>query len=146
MIMVSGKTSFTLARLMLRLILTDSTRYKNEVIQESYSFIRDNVEFVFSRYYYLAKSPGRPVTSIPNWTDLRPIDPAQNWVLNVKLNAPDDSQPEKIRKAGEELLAVKEELDKLFEFRVIDRKVFDTRITPPPVTVLGGGGARYAPN
>ncbi|KAI2632125.1 mediator complex, subunit Med18 [Hypoxylon sp. NC1633] len=107
-------------------------RYMNEIIQESYTFVRENVEFVFSRYYRLPDSPGRPVTTLPAWADLRPIDPAQKWVLNVKLNVLEDSQPEKVRKANEELLGVKMELDKLFDFKHIDRRVFDTRIAPPP--------------
>ncbi|KAI1136776.1 mediator complex, subunit Med18 [Hypoxylon sp. FL0543] len=108
-------------------------RYKNEVIQESCSFVRDNVEFVFSRYYHLPDSPSGPVASLPAFADLRPLDPAQKWVLNVKLNVLDDSQPDKVKKAMEELLNVKAELDKIFDFRAIDRRVFDTRIAPPPV-------------
>lgn len=119
--------------------LTDNGfRYKNEMIQESYSFVRENVEFVFSRYYRLPDSPGRTVTTMPSWAELRPFDSAQKWVLNVKLNVPDDSQPEKVKDANEELLAVKAELDKLFEFQAIDRKVFDTRIAPPPARVMPG--------
>ncbi|KAL7624098.1 hypothetical protein AAE478_005655 [Parahypoxylon ruwenzoriense] len=108
-------------------------RYKNEMILETYSFVRENVEFVFSRYYHLPESPGRPVTTLPAWTDLRPVDPAQKWVLNVKLNVLDDSHPERVKKANDELMAVKAELDKIFEFKPIDRRVFDTRIAPPPV-------------
>ncbi|KAI1411193.1 mediator complex, subunit Med18 [Hypoxylon sp. FL1857] len=108
-------------------------RYKNEIIQESRSFVRENVEFVFSRYYQLPDSPGGPVASLPAFTDLRPLDPAQKWVLNVKLNVLDDSQPDKVKKAMEELLVVKAELDRLFDFKPIDRRVFDTRIAPPPV-------------
>ncbi|KAI1076364.1 mediator complex, subunit Med18 [Whalleya microplaca] len=119
-------------------MLDNGFRYKNETIQESYAFVRENVEFVFSRYYRLPDSPGRPVAALPAWTDLRPLDPAQKWVLNVKLNVPDDSQPEKVKKAHEELLAVKAELEKVFEFKVIDRRVFDTRIPPPP-TIPGRG-------
>ncbi|KAI1780927.1 mediator complex, subunit Med18 [Hypoxylon cercidicola] len=123
----------------LPMALTDNGfRYKNEVIQESYSFVRENVEFVFSRYYEVTGSPGRPITSLPPWADLKPLDPAQKWVLNVKLNVPDDSQPEKVKKAHEELLAVKAELDRLFEFKAIDRRVFDTRIAPPPARVIPG--------
>ncbi|KAI1454726.1 mediator complex, subunit Med18 [Annulohypoxylon moriforme] len=108
-------------------------QYKNEMIQESHSFVRENIEFVFSRYYHLPDSPGRPVTTLPAFADLRPVDPAQKWVLNVKLNVLDDNQPDKVKKASEELLDVKAELEKLFDFKVLDRRIFDTRITPPPV-------------
>ncbi|XXG97265.1 hypothetical protein Hte_003561 [Hypoxylon texense] len=123
----------------LQLALTDNGfRYKNEMIQESYSFVRENVEFVFSRYYLLPASPGRSVTTMPPWAELRPLDSAQKWVLNVKLNVSDDSQPEKVKDASDELLAVKAELDKLFDFKAVDRKVFDTRIAPPPARVIPG--------
>ncbi|KAI1471296.1 mediator complex, subunit Med18 [Daldinia caldariorum] len=123
--------------------LTDNgIQYKNEMIQESYSFVRENVEFVFSRYYRLPlsdeelgnKPEGRPRAALPPWADLRPVDPAQKWVLNVKLNVMEDSQPEKVKKANGELLAVKAELEKIFDFKAVDRRVFDTRIEPPPPT------------
>ncbi|KAI2624723.1 mediator complex, subunit Med18 [Hypomontagnella submonticulosa] len=112
-------------------LVENGCRYKNEMIQESYSFIRENVEFVFSRYYHLPDSP-TPVANLPAWSELRPLDSAQKWVLNVKLNVPEDSQPEKVKKAHEELIEVKAELDKVFDFKAIDRRTFDTRIAPPP--------------
>ncbi|KAI1106335.1 mediator complex, subunit Med18 [Jackrogersella minutella] len=117
----------------LPLAMTDNgLQYKNEIIQESHSFVRENAEFVFSRYYRLPESPGGPVASLPPFTALRPVDSAQKWVLNIKMNV-DESQPDKVKKATEELLAVKAELDKIFNFKTLDRRVFDTRIAPPPV-------------
>ncbi|KAK6955144.1 hypothetical protein Daesc_002775 [Daldinia eschscholtzii] len=127
--------------------LTDNGfQYKNEMIQESYSFVRENVEFVFSRYYRLPpldeqsgeQAEDRPRAALPPWADLRPVDPAQKWVLNVKLNVVDDSQPEKVKKANSELLAVKAELEKIFDFKAVDRRVFDTRIAPPPAIPVRG--------
>jgi mediator of RNA polymerase II transcription subunit 18 len=88
---------------------------------------------VLSRYYHLPESPGRPVQQLPAWADLRPVDRAQKWVLNVKLNVSEDGQPEKLAQANEELMRNKAEFDKLFDFKVVDRRVFDTRIAPPPV-------------
>ncbi|KAI3323896.1 mediator complex, subunit Med18 [Xylariaceae sp. AK1471] len=116
-------------------VLVDNKHtYTNELIQESYSFNRGDLEIVLSRYYHLPKSePGRPVQKLPAWVDLRPADPAQKWVLNVKLNVSEDSQPEKLAKANEELMRNKVEFEKLFDFKVVDRRVFDTRIAPPPV-------------
>lgn len=108
-------------------------RYKNELIQETYAYVRTNVEFVFTRSYHLPDSPGRPVATLPAWADLRPVDPAQKWILNVKLTVEEENQPEKLQKANKELLAVKEELEKLFDFKVVDRRLFDTRIAPPQV-------------
>lgn len=71
--------------------------------------------------------------SLPAFDNLRPVDPAQKWVLNIKLNVLEDNQPDKVRKASEELLRVRIELEKLFDFKILDRRIFDTRIAPPPV-------------
>lgn len=123
-------------QLNLPVAMTDNGfQYKNEMIQESYSFIRENIEFVFSRYYHIPEppSPGQPVKSLPAFDNLRPVDPAQKWVLNIKLNVLEDNQPDKVRKASEELLRVRIELEKLFDFKILDRRIFDTRIAPPPV-------------
>ncbi|KAI0469253.1 mediator complex, subunit Med18 [Xylaria cf. heliscus] len=121
-----------------RVLVDNKQGYTNELIQESYSFNRGDLEIVLSRYYHLPDSPGRPIAHLPPWTDLRPVDPAQKWVLHVKLHVAEDGQPEKLAKANEELLRNKAEFDKLFDFKVVDRRVFDTRIAPP-VVVPGRG-------
>jgi mediator of RNA polymerase II transcription subunit 18 len=93
------------------------------------------VEFALSRYYYVSLDSAKksaPVTPLPAWSELRPVDPARKWALKVSLNVMEDSQPEKMKKANEELMAVKAELDQMFEFQAIDRRVYDTRIPKPP--------------
>ncbi|KAI1745800.1 mediator complex, subunit Med18 [Xylaria scruposa] len=121
-----------------RVMMDNKQAYINELIQESYSFNRGDLEIVLSRYYHLPESQGRPIPHLPAWADLRPVDPAQKWMLNVKLNVAGDGQPEKLTKANEELMRNKAEFEKLFDFKVIDRRVFDTRIAPP-VVVPGRG-------
>ena len=64
---------------------------------------------------------------------MRPVDPAQKWVLHVRLHVDEDNQPDKLQKANKELLVVKEELDRIFDFKIVDRRVLDTRIAPPQV-------------
>ncbi|KAI1812001.1 mediator complex, subunit Med18 [Poronia punctata] len=123
------------------LLSENQQRYTSEIIQECYSFRRGDLEIVLSRYYHLptaAASNGHhhhhhPIPQLPKWDELRPVDPAQKWILNIKLNVTEDSQPEKISKANEELMRNKIEFEKLFRFEVIDRRVFDTRIAPPPI-------------
>ncbi|KAI0113571.1 mediator complex, subunit Med18 [Nemania sp. FL0031] len=118
----------------LPVVLTQNKHaYTNELIQETYSFNRGDLEIVLSRYYYLPESPGRPVAHLPPWADLRPVDSAQKWVLNVKMYVAEDGQPEKLAKANEELMRNKAEFEKLFDFQVVGRQAFDTRISPPPV-------------
>ena len=119
-------------------------RFKGELIRETQSFVRGNVEFVFNRTYHLPTSQGggssaadanaaQPLQTLPAWNDLRPVDPAQKWVLHVRLHVDEDNQPDKLQKANKELLVVKEELDRIFDFKTIDRRVLDTRIAPPQV-------------
>ncbi|KAI0205599.1 mediator complex, subunit Med18 [Astrocystis sublimbata] len=121
-----------------RILMDNKQGYTNELIHESYSFHQGNLEIALSRYYHLPESPNRPIQHLPAWNDLRPVDTAQKWVLNIKLNVAEDGQPEKLAKANEELMRNKGEFDKLFDFKVIDRRVFDTRIAPP-VVVPGRG-------
>ncbi|KAI1164779.1 mediator complex, subunit Med18 [Nemania serpens] len=116
-----------------RVLTENKQMYTNELIQETYSFTRGDLEIALSRYYHLPESPGHPVAHLPAWADLRPVDSAQKWVLNVKLYVAEDGQPEKLAKANEELMRNKAEFEKLFDFKVMDRRVFDTRISPPPV-------------
>ncbi|KAK9414796.1 putative Mediator of RNA polymerase II transcription subunit 18 [Seiridium unicorne] len=108
--------------------------YKTELIQETYTFIRDNIEFVLSRNYYLpsVSEVAGPSSSLPAWSDLKPVDPARKWMFQVKRDVIEDSQPEKMKQAQKDLLEVKAELEAIFSFVPIDRRVLDTRITPPP--------------
>jgi mediator of RNA polymerase II transcription subunit 18, fungi type len=100
------------------------------VILETFSFTRENIELVFNRHYYLPDSSetAGPVARLPSWDELRLVDSARKWTLNVKLNVLEDNQPEKMKKANEELMSFKAELDSIFDFKVIDRRIFDTRI------------------
>ncbi|KAI1110176.1 mediator complex, subunit Med18 [Nemania sp. NC0429] len=129
-----------------RVLTENKHTYTNELIQETYSFTRGDLEIALSRYYHLpstATAPSsaagaagvgrRPAAHLPAWADLRPVDSAQKWVLTVKLHVAEDGQPDKLAKAHEELTRSKAEFDKLFDFRPVDRRVFDTRIAPPPV-------------
>ncbi|KAI1147760.1 mediator complex, subunit Med18 [Nemania diffusa] len=115
-----------------RVLMENKQAYINELIQETYSFNRGDLEIVLSRYYHLPESPGRPVPHLPAWADLRPVDSAQKWALAVRLHVAEDGQPEKLAKANEELMRNKAEFERLFDFKVVDRRVFDTRISPPP--------------
>lgn len=115
--------------------LTAINRFKSELIQETYTFIRDNIEFIFSRYYYIPPNAGQtgPSTSLPAWTDLKPVDPARKWTLTVKRDVLEDGNPEKMKEATKEISDVKAELDPMFDFRPIDRRILDTRIAAPPM-------------
>lgn len=123
---------------LLAVLANNGQAYKTELIQETYTFIRDNVEFILSRNYYLPPSseqPG-PSAALPAWSNLTPVDPARKLMFQIKRDVIEDNSPEKMRQAQKELLEVKAELEPIFTFVPIDRRVLDPRIPLPP-TVPG---------
>lgn len=73
-----------------------------------------------------------PLTALPAWNAVTPVDAQDRWVLLVKLHVLQDNKPDEIRKAQDQLLSIRGELEGAFDFRAIDRKVHDTRITQQP--------------
>lgn len=71
-----------------------------------------------------------PLQSLPSWDAFTPLDMQQRWFLQVKVHVLQDNKPDEIRKAQDQLLAIRAELDGVFDFKAIDRKVHDTRVTP----------------
>ncbi|KAF9772497.1 hypothetical protein IL306_009801 [Fusarium sp. DS 682] len=113
--------------------------FKTETIEEVYRFYRDDIEFCLTRHYFLQpiehyvpmetkQQPTFPMGSLPPWESLTPVDQQKRWFLQVKAHVVQDNKPDEIRKAQDQLLAVRRELDGVFEFRGIDRKVHDTRV------------------
>ncbi|KNB01793.1 hypothetical protein FOXG_04938 [Fusarium oxysporum f. sp. lycopersici 4287] len=104
-----------------------------------YRFYRDDIEFCLTRHYFLQplehytpmetkQQATIPMGSLPPWESLTPVDQQKRWFLQVKAHVVQDNKPDEIRKAQDQLLAVRRELDGVFEFRGIDRKVHDTRV------------------
>ncbi|EGX88550.1 Mediator complex subunit Med18 [Cordyceps militaris CM01] len=118
----------------------DRRRLKGETIEETYRFFREDVEFSLTRHYMFksiltyqphVSGTGRgspPATSLPAWDDITPVDSQWRWIVQVKTHVLQDNKPDEIRKAQDTLIALRNELDGVFDFRAIDRKVFDTRI------------------
>ncbi|CVK92135.1 uncharacterized protein FMAN_07108 [Fusarium mangiferae] len=113
--------------------------FKTETIEEVYRFYRDDIEFCLTRHYFLQplehytpmeskQQSTIPMASLPPWESLTPVDQQKRWFLQVKAHVVQDNKPDEIRKAQDQLLSVRRELDGVFEFRGIDRKVHDTRV------------------
>ncbi len=75
-----------------------------------------------------AGAESSPAQHLPAWDSLTPLDKQGRWILQVKTHVAQDNKPDEIRKAQERLLATRNELDGVFSFKVIDRKVHDTRV------------------
>ncbi|KAH7149082.1 mediator complex, subunit Med18 [Dactylonectria estremocensis] len=113
--------------------------FKTETIEEVYRFFREDIEFCLVRHYFLKpldhytplEMRGQldiPLTSLPAWESLTPIDMQKRWFLQVKANVLQHNKPDEIRKVQDQLLAIRGELEGVFDFKTIDRKVHDTRV------------------
>lgn len=69
-----------------------------------------------------------PMANLPSWDSLTPVDQQRRWFLHVKTHVLQDNKPDEIRKAQDQLMAIRGELDGVFGFKAIDRKVYDTRV------------------
>ncbi|RDA85845.1 hypothetical protein CP532_4894 [Ophiocordyceps camponoti-leonardi (nom. inval.)] len=115
-------------------------RYKTEMIEEECRFFRDDVEFCLTRSYLVhpirdyttlesrTQLPTGPSPSLPSWDSLMTVDQQRRWILHVKTHVLQDNKPDEIRKAQDRLMSIRTELDGVFDFKTIDRKVHDTRI------------------
>ena len=107
-------------------------------MEEVYRFFREDIEFCLSRQYFVrpigdytplhAKGPSTPLPSLPSWDALTAVDLQNRWVLQVKAHVLQDNKPDEIRKAQDQLMAIRRELDGVFDFKAVDRKVYDTRV------------------
>ncbi|KYK54291.1 uncharacterized protein DCS_06248 [Drechmeria coniospora] len=119
-----------------RAVINTST----EIIEEVYRFFRDDVEFCFTRQFFLKpieeytplegrqQAQAKPLATLPSWDALTPVDMQNRWMLQVKVHVLQDNKPDEIRKAQEQLVSIRGELDGVFDFKAIDRRVHDTRV------------------
>ncbi|KAJ6789784.1 hypothetical protein PWT90_02334 [Aphanocladium album] len=115
-------------------------QFKGEMVEETYRFFRDEIEFALTKQYFFnpiqeytplesrQANTFSPVAQLPAWSNLTPVDMQGRWIMQVKTHVLQDNKPDEIRKAQDKLMALRNELDGVFDFRTIDRKVYDTRI------------------
>ncbi|KAL1889747.1 hypothetical protein Sste5346_008735 [Sporothrix stenoceras] len=139
-------------------ILTDNGyRFKSELIEESFIFYNNGNEYVLVRYHRLPSSapaapgtPPTPLSALPTWDSITnvpggppsgapPVDPSRQWLFFVRRHVLDDTSPEKMKKAVEELEAARTQLTGIFAFVPVDRRAHDTRVERP------AGGVNNAP-
>ena len=69
-----------------------------------------------------------PSNPLPPWVSLTNISDYQDWQLQIKLHVLQDTRPDKVLAAQEQLSALAKELKVIFEFEVLDRHLLDTRV------------------
>ncbi|KAG5929446.1 hypothetical protein E4U53_002451 [Claviceps sorghi] len=122
-------------------ILQDNNfRFKTEILEENHRFFRDDIEFCLTRHYFVkgianytslesrGDQQSSPLTALPAWSAVTPVDSQNRWILLVKVHVLQDNKPDEIRKCQDLLMSVRGELEGAFDFKAIDRKVHDTRI------------------
>ncbi|KAG5914870.1 hypothetical protein E4U42_000274 [Claviceps africana] len=122
-------------------ILRDNNfRFKTEILEENHRFFRDDVEFCLTRHFFIkgiahytslesrGDEESSPLTALPAWDAVTPIDLQNRWILLVKVHVLQDNKPDEIRKFQDLLMSIRGELEGAFDFKAIDRKVHDTRI------------------
>lgn len=67
-------------------------------------------------------------STLPPYEALVPVDGENKWILTAKVELTNGNDQELVRRGTEELLALKVELEGLFDFQVKDRLIFDTRV------------------
>ena len=118
----------------LKLTLSSLT---SDQVEHAYQFFRDDLEICLSRLL-LPVPQGQdepyagPSNPLPSWETITNVDELQQWMLVVKLHVLQDNKPDEVRKAQEQLAALKSELEGVFQFEVIERQFLDTRV---PLTV-----------
>ncbi|KAL7944005.1 mediator complex, subunit Med18 [Trichoderma barbatum] len=127
-------------RRLLSVLQENNHQFKTETIEEMYRFFRDDVEFCLTRHYFvgpledyvpLAAKPAitaEPRSNLPAWESLTRVDSQNRWILQVKAHVVQDNKPDEIKKAQDQLLKFRTDLEGVFAFKVIDRKVHDTRV------------------
>ncbi|KAF4508104.1 hypothetical protein G6O67_004528 [Ophiocordyceps sinensis] len=114
-------------------------QFKAETIEEMHRFFRDNMEFSLTKHYFVQPmndytpletraQPSEPSTTLPAWDSLTPVDIQGRWILHVKSHVLQDNKPDEIRKAQDQLISIRNELEGIFNFKAMDRKVHDTRV------------------
>lgn len=106
-------------------------RFRSQLVEESHDvYHRDDplLEFSLVRHHTLPASASSS-GPLPAFDTLERVDPAGKWTLWVKYHVRDDGAPEKIKAARDALLKVRDELAPCgFDFKVLDRKVYDTQL------------------
>ncbi|KAK3386879.1 mediator complex, subunit Med18 [Podospora didyma] len=96
---------------------------KDETIELSYQWWLNGVEYALVSIFRVPVDPEAP-NKIPALPDLKPFAPI--WMLYVRVQI--ESNHERMQQAYVQLQQAQKDLVGLFEFKVFDRRVHDTRI------------------
>ncbi|KAH7356703.1 mediator complex, subunit Med18 [Rhexocercosporidium sp. MPI-PUGE-AT-0058] len=107
-------------------------RFVGEVIQESNRFVHGDVVFELTRYLQFPVSENGNSSSIrnelPDFQTLTPFDSENKWILTAFTIVTKGDDPDQVKKGMDQLVAIKDDFERCFDFKVLDRHIFDTRV------------------
>ncbi|CZT10642.1 uncharacterized protein RAG0_15064 [Rhynchosporium agropyri] len=107
-------------------------RFVGEVIQESNRFVHGDVVFDLTRYlqFPAEENAGAPTirNGLPAFDKLTPFDSENKWILTASAIVTKGDDPDQMKKGTDQLVAIKGDFEGCFEFQVLDRHIFDTRV------------------
>ena len=89
--------------------------------EESYHWWLNNIEYELARYFHVP--PQTPPGQVPNPATLDPVAPF--WILYVRVQT--ETSAERIQQGYTQLVRVREDLLRVFDFKVFDRRAHETR-------------------
>ncbi|KAK4101795.1 hypothetical protein N658DRAFT_424939 [Parathielavia hyrcaniae] len=109
------------------ILAANKFRPTSNIIEESYSWWLDGVEYTLNRMFQPASLD--PAPSVPHLASLEPFAPF--WVLLVRAKVdslPAATMPARMKQGQAHLVQARDRLLGVFDFRAFDRRCHDTRI------------------
>ena len=102
------------------------------MIQESNRFVHGDVIFELTRYLQFPvgenDNPSTIRNELPDFESLTPFDSENKWILTASTIVTRGDNPQQVKKGTDQLVAIKDDFDGSFDFRGLDRHIFDTRV------------------
>lgn len=102
------------------------------MIQESNRFVHGDVVFELTRYLQFPVDEDETSSTIrnalPDFDALTPFDSENKWILTASAIVTKGDDPDQMKKGMDQLVAIKDDFEGCFDFKVLDRHIFDTRV------------------
>ncbi|KAH8821219.1 mediator complex, subunit Med18 [Xylogone sp. PMI_703] len=112
-------------------------KFIREIIEETYRFVLGNAVFCLTRYLRIPDqlqekeadgATPRVNSRLPAFETLIPFDPEDKWMLTASVEVLNGNDPEQVQRGIDELMTMKSEFEGCYEFQMMDRHIFDTRV------------------
>ncbi|CAL3967566.1 unnamed protein product [Diplocarpon coronariae] len=95
---------------------------------------QDSTKSVFELTRYLefpvseSEPAGKIRSQLPALNTLLPFDPENKWILTASTLVAKGDDPQQMKKGMDQLVAIKTDFEGCFDFKAMDRHIFDTRV------------------